>query len=52
MQPLIADMRQGEQLFLGFDQEERDPWYMTFSLKGADAAINRMLTQCEGSGAH
>ncbi|MBS3668771.1 MULTISPECIES: hypothetical protein [Halomonadaceae] len=52
MQPLIADMRQGEQLFLGFDQEERDPWYMTFSLQGADAAINRMLTQCEGSGAH
>lgn len=52
MQPLIADMRQGEQLFLGFDQEERDPWYMTFSLQGADAAINRMLSQCEGSGAH
>lgn len=52
MQPLIADMRQGEQLFLGFDLEERDPWYMTFSLQGADAAINRMLTQCEGSGAH
>ncbi|UZH12315.1 hypothetical protein OM794_00525 [Halomonas sp. BDJS001] len=52
MQPLLADMRQGEQLFLGFDQEERDPWYMTFSLQGADAAINRMLTQCEGSGAH
>ena len=47
---LMADMRQGEQLFLGFDQDEREPWYMTFSLKGADAAINRMLTQCEGSG--
>ncbi|WP_386081572.1 hypothetical protein ACFIOZ_00690 [Vreelandella sp. F11] len=52
MQSLIADMRQGEQLFLGFDQEERDPWYMTFSLQGADAAINRMLSQCGGSGAH
>lgn len=47
---LMADMRQGEQLFLGFDQEEGEPWYMTFSLKGADAAINRMLTQCESSG--
>ena len=45
---LMADMRHGEQL--GFDQEEREPWYMTFSLKGADAAINRMLTQCESSG--
>ncbi|NYT71441.1 hypothetical protein HZU72_03255 [Halomonas sp. QX-2] len=51
LETLMADMRQGEQLFLGFDQEEREPWYMTFSLKGADAAINRMLTQCEGSGA-
>lgn len=49
---LMADMRQGEQLFLGFDQEEREPWYMTFSLQGADAAINRMLTQCEGGGTH
>ncbi|PKG53899.1 hypothetical protein CXF87_05570 [Halomonas sp. MES3-P3E] len=49
---LMADMRQGEQLFLGFDQAEREPWYMTFSLQGADAAINRMLTQCEGSGTH
>jgi len=47
---LMVDMRQGEQLFLGFDQEEREPWYMTFSLKGADAAINRMLIQCESSG--
>ena len=49
---LMADMRQGEQLFLGFDQAEREPWYMTFSLQGADAAINRMLTQCEDNGTH
>ncbi|MDQ7730870.1 hypothetical protein [Halomonas sp. SpR8] len=49
LEALIADMRQGEQLFLGFDQEEREPWYMTFSLQGADAAITRMLTQCEGT---
>ena len=48
LESLMSDMRQGEQLFLGFDQEEREPWYMTFSLQGADAAINRMLTQCEG----
>lgn len=50
LESLMADMGQGEQLFLGFDQEEREPWYMTFSLQGADAAINRMLAQCEGSG--
>lgn len=47
LESLMADMRQGEQLFLGFDQGEREPWYMTFSLEGADAAINRMLGQCE-----
>jgi len=46
MATLITDMRQGEQLFLGFDQQEREPWYMTFSLQGADAAITRMLAEC------
>ncbi|MEA2119510.1 hypothetical protein [Halovibrio sp. HP20-50] len=50
MQSLMAGMREGEQLFISFDQQEREPWYMTFSLQGADAAINRMLSQCEGSG--
>lgn len=50
MQSLITDMREGEQLFLGFDREEREPWYMTFSLQGADAAITRMLAQCESNG--
>ncbi|WP_447045201.1 hypothetical protein [Vreelandella sp. H-I2] len=50
LESLMADMRQGEQLFLGFDQEEREPWYMTFSLQGADAAISRMLGQCENNG--
>mgnify|MGYP003663516115 CR=1 FL=1 len=44
---LLADMRQGEQLFIGFDQAQKAPWYMTFSLQGADAAITRMLGQCE-----
>lgn len=51
LESLLADMRQGEQLFLGFDQEEREPWYMTFSLQGANAAITRMLAQCEKNGA-
>lgn len=46
---LMADMGQGEQLFLGFDQEGREPWYMTFSLQGADTAISRMLAECEGA---
>ncbi len=46
---LMTDMRQGEQLFLGFDQEDRGPWYMTFSLQGADAALTRMLAQCESA---
>lgn len=50
LESLMTDMRQGEQLFLGFDQEEREPWYMTFSLQGADAAISRMLGQCENNG--
>ncbi|MDP3533860.1 MAG: hypothetical protein Q8S08_00540, partial [Halomonas sp.] len=42
MSALIDDMRQGEQLFIGFDQEVNAPWYMTFSLEGADGAIGRM----------
>lgn len=50
MQTLMADMRQGEQLFLGFDQGEREPWYMTFSLRGAGDAITQMLAQCEEGG--
>lgn len=44
---LMEEMRKGEQLFIGFDQENRAPWYMTFSLQGADDAIHRMLTQCQ-----
>jgi hypothetical protein len=43
---LIADMGEGEQLFLGFDQGEQDPWYMTFSLEGAGQALARMQTLC------
>lgn len=47
MPTLIDDMRQGEQLFIGFDQEASEPWYMTFSLEGADGAIARMQSLCE-----
>ncbi|WP_249978990.1 hypothetical protein [Vreelandella olivaria] len=46
IQTLMSDMRQGEQLFIGFDQQDREPWYMTFSLAGADKAIERMQTLC------
>ncbi|MBR2513325.1 MAG: hypothetical protein IKE45_04750 [Halomonas sp.] len=47
MPALIDDMRQGEQLFIGFDQEASAPWYMTFSLEGADSAIGRMQSLCD-----
>ncbi|PCF93515.1 hypothetical protein [Vreelandella nigrificans] len=49
---LIDDMRQGDQLFIGFDQEALEPWYMTFSLEGADGAIGRMQNLCEESPTH
>lgn len=49
MQTLMTQMRQGEQLFLGFDQGEQAPWYMTFQLEGANKAIKRMQTLCEAS---
>ncbi|MGM0520893.1 MAG: hypothetical protein ACQEQ6_02290 [Pseudomonadota bacterium] len=43
---VLAEMREGEQLFLAFEQGEREPWHMTFSLDGADAALTRMQTAC------
>ncbi len=46
---LMAQMSQGEQLFLGFDQQDRDPWYMTFNLDGADEAIDRMQHLCSSA---
>lgn len=49
METLIGEMQSGEQLFLGFDQNEREPWYMTFSLAGADAAISRMQALCSAA---
>ncbi len=47
MPALIRQMREGEQLFLGFDQGEQPPWYMTFQLEGANEAIARMQALCE-----
>ena len=47
LQTLMAQMRQGEQLFIGFDQQDSDPWYMTFSLDGADDAIARIQRLCD-----
>ncbi|MBZ5488585.1 hypothetical protein HW452_13725 [Halomonas aquamarina] len=49
MPALIHQMQEGQQLFLGFDQGERPPWYMTFGLEGADEAIARMQTLCEAA---
>ncbi|NYS61737.1 hypothetical protein [Vreelandella salicampi] len=43
---VLAEMREGEQLFIAFEQGEREPWHMTFSLDGADAALTRMQTAC------
>ncbi|WP_404376516.1 hypothetical protein [Vreelandella aquamarina] len=49
MTTLIAEMQAGQQLFLGFDQNEQEPWYMTFSLEGAGDAIERMQSLCRGA---
>ncbi|WP_346797094.1 hypothetical protein R5M92_00665 [Halomonas sp. Bachu 37] len=46
---LLDEMHSGETIYLGFDQEEREPWYMTFSLEGAAMAIERMQAQCASS---
>lgn len=43
---LLDDMHAGEQIFLGFEQSEEEPWYMIFSLDGADAAIGEALNGC------
>ncbi|WP_422102934.1 hypothetical protein [Vreelandella sp.] len=51
MEQLIEEMQSGEQLFIGFDQNEQEPWYMTFSLEGAGDAITRMQTLCSGTAA-
>lgn len=43
---LLDDMHAGEQIFLGFEQGEDEPWYMIFSLDGADDAIGQTLQAC------
>ncbi|WNK19983.1 hypothetical protein P1P91_14330 [Halomonas piscis] len=43
---LLDDMRAGQQLFLGFEQGEREPWYMTFGLDGAESAVDEALARC------
>lgn len=47
---LLDEMASGEQLFLGFDQNDADPWYMTFSLDGANEALARMQRLCAAGG--
>jgi len=48
---LIAEMRRGETLRLRFTLAEDKPWYMTFALSGADAAIGRAETLCQAADA-
>jgi len=43
---LLEEMRDGETLRLRLMRGEDDPWFMTFSLDGADAAIARMTQRC------
>lgn len=49
LSPLIEEMREGDAFYLGFDQGEQAPWYMSFSLQGADAAIERMQAACRST---
>ncbi len=46
---LIEEMREGDAFYLGFEQGEQAPWFMTFSLQGAEAAIERMQAACHAS---
>ncbi|WP_235825501.1 hypothetical protein [Vreelandella rituensis] len=46
---LIEEMREGDAFYLGFEQGEQAPWYMTFSLQGAEAAIERMQAACHAN---
>lgn len=46
LETLLEEMPAGDQLFVAFEQGERDPWHMTFSLAGADAALARLQASC------
>ncbi|MFY0989158.1 hypothetical protein [Halomonas sp. C05BenzN] len=43
---LIEEMRRGETLLLRLMRGEDDPWFMTFSLEGADEAIAGAERRC------
>nr|WP_290821847.1 hypothetical protein [Halomonas sp.] len=47
---LLEEMPAGDQLFVAFEQDERDPWHMTFSLQGAGAALTRLQAGCSNDG--
>jgi len=47
---LLGEMPVGDQLFVAFEQDERDPWHMTFSLQGAGAALTRLQASCSNDG--
>jgi hypothetical protein len=44
---LLEEMQDGDVLRLRMMRDEDDPWFMTFSLAGADDAIARMRRQCK-----
>ncbi|TFH87837.1 hypothetical protein EQG41_06085 [Billgrantia azerbaijanica] len=46
---LVTEMRRGETLRLRFTLAEDRPWYMTFALSGADAAIGRAEALCQAA---
>lgn len=45
---LFKEMHSGEQLFVAFEQGEREPWHMTFSLQGAADALAHLQASCTG----
>ncbi|WP_290784357.1 hypothetical protein [Halomonas sp.] len=47
---LLTEMRQGETLRLRMMRTEDDPWFMTFSLTGAEAALTRAKRLCKARG--
>lgn len=46
---LIEEMHRGETLRIRFALDEEAPWFMTFTLAGADAAIRRAEAQCQAA---
>ncbi|MGM0614054.1 MAG: hypothetical protein ACQES7_00680 [Pseudomonadota bacterium] len=52
LETLLEEMPAGDQLFVAFEQGERAPWHMTFSLDGADAALTRLQASCSNGGSN